>query len=372
MQGNRIGTATIRVVRTLAAALGTSIESRVCLPAMSVVVLIAGLVSGTAVADTILKYSDHDPLGGMRTQFNKDVWLPEIEKQTGGEVTIQDFWGGALLSSKEILKGVGDGVTDMGFAFPGHYPRQLLAHNVFSLFPRGPEKFEDMVWLWRKALDEVPALQAELKKANVVVVNLSAGLPGAFVGKKPLTRLSDIQGDKWRAGGKWLLRYLGNAGAEPVAVPWGDTYMALQTGTIDGVFTNYDGLHMMKFDEVAPNLLISRQLWFAMPFLHLMNADKFASLPKNVQDGILRAGRIAEERFSAVYVAAFDKVRSEQIAAGYTVKDLLQEDVEAWENRGELVKLQNEWVEEAKKAGLANAAEVMEQVRALHEQALAR
>ena len=119
---------------------------------------------------------------------------------------------GALFSSKEILKGIGDGVTDMGFAFPGHYPRQLVAHNIFSLFPRGPEKFDDMVWLWRKVHDEVPAFKAELKKANVVVVNYGAGLPGAFVGKKPIKRLADIKGDKWRAGSKWLLKYLGNAG----------------------------------------------------------------------------------------------------------------------------------------------------------------
>ncbi len=45
---------------------------------------------------------------------------------------------------------------------------------------------------------------------------------------------------------------------------------------------------------------------------------------------------------------------------------------DADENRRELAKLQAEWVAEAEKAGLANAAQVMEQVRALHTQALAR
>ena len=160
--------------------------------------LAAGIATG-AKAQTTLKYSDHDPPGGMRTGFNKDFWLPEIEKQTGGAVKIQDFFGGALFSSKEVLKGVGDGVTDIGFAFPGHYPRQLLAHNIYNLFPRGPQKYQDMVWLWRKINAEVPALQAELKKANVVVVFYGAGLPGAFAGKKPIKKLADIKGDKWRA-----------------------------------------------------------------------------------------------------------------------------------------------------------------------------
>ena len=77
-------------------------------------------LGGSALAEMTLQYSDHDPPGAMRTGFNKDVWLPEIEKQTGGEVKIQDFFGGALLGSKEILKGIGDGVTDLGFAYPGN------------------------------------------------------------------------------------------------------------------------------------------------------------------------------------------------------------------------------------------------------------
>jgi len=340
--------------------------------ASGIAALIAVGAGGPAMGEMTLKYSDHDPPGAMRTGFNKDVWLPEIEKQTGGEVKIQDFFGGSLLGSKEILKGIGDGVSDMGFAYPGHYPRQLLAHNIYNLFPRGPKKYEDMVWLWRKVNEEVPAFKAELEKANVVVLFYGAGLPAAFAGKKPITTLADIKGDKWRAGSKWLLKYLGNAGAQPVAVPWGDTYMALQTGTIDGVLTNYDGLHMMKFDEVASNLLISKEFWFAVPLFHLMNADKFNALPKDVQDGIMKAGEIAEAEFGAVYDAAFDKVRSDQIAAGYAVNELSSADVVAWENRGELAKLQAEWVAEAEKAGLANAAQVMEQVRALHLQALAR
>ncbi|MCG8547446.1 MAG: TRAP transporter substrate-binding protein DctP [Alphaproteobacteria bacterium] len=336
------------------------------------VLMAAGIGGGNAMADVTLKYSDHDPPGGMRTGFNKKVWLPEIEKQTGGEVKIQDFFGGALFKSKEILKGVGDGVTDIGFVFPGHYPRQLQAHGIYNLFPRGPKKYEDMVWLWREVNEKVPAFKAELKKANVVVVFYGAGLPAAFAGKKPIKQIADIKGDKWRAGSKWLLKYLGNAGAQPVAVPWGDTYMALQTGTIDGVLTNYDGLHMMKFDEVASNLLISKEFWFGVPLFHVMNAKKFNSLPKKLQDGIMKAGREAEAKFGAVYDAAFDQVRADQIKAGYKVNELSAADVKAWENADELAKLQAEWVAEAKKNGLANADEVMKQVRALHKQALAR
>ncbi len=146
----------------------------------------------------------------------------------------------------------------------------------------------------------------------------------------------------------------------------------MQTGTIDGVFTNYDGLHLMKFDEVAANLLISKELWFAVPFLHGINKTYFESLPEKHQEALLAASNEAEEQFGAVYEAAFDKVRAEQEAAGYAVTEMSDADIAAWENRGELKELQAEWVRQAEESGLENAAEVMEQVRAVHAEAMKR
>ncbi len=339
----------------------------------AIATIIFAVLGSTVYAQNVTaKYSDHDPLGGMRTQFVKDVWLPEITGKTPGNLEIQDFWGGALMGSKEILKGIGDGITDIGFVYPGHYPKQLVAHSIFSVFPRGPQRFENMIWLYRKVYDEVPEFKAELAKVGVVPLMITAGLPGAFSGKKSLTSLSSIEGDRWRAGSKWALRYLENAGATPVSVPWGDVYVALQTGIIDGVFTNYDGLHLMKFDEVAPNLLISKELWFATPFLHLANARFFNNLSEDQQQAIVEASMTAESKFAAVYDAAFDKVRQEQIAAGYTVTELSPEDIRAWENSDKLEQIHSQWVREAEEAGLKNAAEILAKVKTIHAQAMAR
>lgn len=337
----------------------------------AVALLVALTGSSPAVAGTVtLKYSDHDPPGGMRTDFVKKVWLAEIEKQTGGKVKFQDFFGGALLSSKEILKGVGDNVTQMGFMYPGHYPGELPSFTIYKLFPRGPSKFQSMVWLYRKAVEEIPEFQADMKRANQVTLLYTAGLPGAFTSTKPLRSIDDLKGSKWRAGDKWGLRFLQNAGAVPVSVPWGDVYMAMQTRTIDGCFTNYDGLHMMKFDEVGQNLMVSKELWYQMPFIHNINLKVWNDLPKDVQEGIRKASRMAEERFAQVYDEAFDKILATQKSRNYKVTVMSRQDITKWENAAELAKMQEQWVQEAKTAGMANAAGVMEKMRALHKQAM--
>ncbi len=344
-------------------------RAQTCLLAGALLALAAACSDSGGLA---LNYSDHDPLGGMRTQFVKDVWLAEIAEQSNGEIRVRDFWGGALLSSKEVLMGIGEGVADIGFVYPGHYPRQLAAHSIFNLFPRGPTSFADIIWFYRRVYEQVPAFEAELRKANVLPLMITAGLPGAFSGTVDLESLEDIEGGRWRAGGKWLLRYLDNSGAVPVAVPWNDVYMALQTGTIDGVFTNYDGVRMMKFDEAAPNLLISKELWYAVPFLHLVNATRFERLPDDARQALLAAAAEAEQAFARTYDEAFEAIRAEQTALGFSVREMSVEDLARWENSEALVELQAEWVREAEAAGLGNAAEVMEQVRAIHREALSR
>jgi len=338
-----------------------------------------GLLAGAFVAASTfglhaetLKYSDHDATGGMRTDFVQDVWLPEIEKRTDGAIKIRPFFGGTLLGSKEVLGGVGDNIAQVGFAFPGHYPNRMVAHSVFAMFPTGPKDFENQSWLYHQAYDQIPELKAEMAEAGVVPLMVTAGLPGAFFGKKKLSGLDGIEGDKWRAGGKWLLRYLEAAGASPVSVPWGDVYVALQTGTIDGVFSNYDGMHLMKFDEVANNILISKKLWYATPFVHFMNKDIFDGLSEDVQKQVLEASKAAEDQFADVYEAAFDAVRKAQEEAGYAVTELSEEDIAKWSDAEKLTELQEAWVEDAKAVGLENAADVMAKMRELHADAMKR
>ncbi len=49
----------------------------------------------------------------MRTKFSSEVWFPEIVKQTEGKIKMHDFWSGVLLSSQEMLKGIGAEVAQV-------------------------------------------------------------------------------------------------------------------------------------------------------------------------------------------------------------------------------------------------------------------
>jgi len=72
--------------------------------------------------------------------------------------------------------------------------------------------------------------------AKVGVQHISAGSwdPCNFATKKPITKLSDLQGLKiftFPTAGRFLSRF----GVVPVTLPWEDVEVALQTGELDGI-----------------------------------------------------------------------------------------------------------------------------------------
>lgn len=339
----------------------------------ALVFLLMTAAGATAQAGTItIKYSDHDPPGGVRTNYVKNVWFPEMIKQTGNKIAIQDYWGGAMVSAPEALKAIGDNVTNIGFVFPEFYSKQLPLHQGFKLFPVGPATWESQRWLYKKVYDEIPEFLGEFQKFNQMPLLATAGLPAAFTSTKPITKVADLKGRKWRASSRWVLAYIKNAGATPVSVPWADCYMALQTGTIDGVLTNYDGAAMTKLDEAGPNILVAKELWWATPFVHLVNLDFWKGLPKDVQDGILKASETASAQFGKAYDEAFDQIVAAEKKAGRKVNIMGPDELARWEQATGYQEQQKIWVKELQDAGYKNADQILAKLTAIHKEAMAR
>lgn len=322
-----------------------------------------------------LTYSDHDPPGGMRTEFVKNVWIPEIEKQTGGRVKINANFGGSLLSSSEALDGAARGVADMAMIFPDFYPEKLFGYQIFKLFPKSPAKWENISYIYQTALKELPLLQEELKQHNLKPLLITVGLPTVFGATYPIEGVEDIVGKKWRASSRWHLETLKHIGASAVSVPWEDVYVSLQTGVINGVMTNYDGFHMMKFYEPAEHILFAPQLWWASPFLHAINLDTWNSLPQDVQEGILEATEIAQQKFGEVFAGQIEKIIAEQKAAGCDVRIADEDDVALIADEELLSRLRGVWVKEAVSNHGINETEAegyIEKMKQIMESAIAR
>ena len=125
--------------------------------------LVNGLLLSAVYATQTLTYSDHEPLGGMRTRFIKDIFFAAIEKESNGRLKIEAHWDGKLAAGYDALRLVGEGrIADMAIVVPEYVAKELPLHQIFKSFPVGPTGNRQVAF-FRQVYETIPEFAAELK-----------------------------------------------------------------------------------------------------------------------------------------------------------------------------------------------------------------
>lgn len=341
--------------------------SRIVLAAM-LSVLLAPL---PAAAQTVLRYTDHEPLGGMRTRFIKDVFFAALEKESAGRLKVSDQWDSAVATGYDALRAIGEGgKADIGIVVPEYTDKALPLHQIFKGFPVGPAG-EKQVAALRRIYAEIPAFDAELRKNNVVPIFIATGYPVAFFSVKPLKGLEDIKADTWRTASFWHRDFLRNAGANPVTIPWGaQVYDAIKAGRLSGLMVNIDSGYMLKVQEVAPHVLASRDLWLGHVYLLTMNAGLWDRLAQQDRDAIRRAAETAYKTLGSVMDASLATMVQDLGKEAATIRLLDAAEVRAFATATKYEDVQAAWVKAREAEGLGETGAVIAKVRALLADAL--
>jgi TRAP-type C4-dicarboxylate transport system substrate-binding protein len=323
----------------------------------------ASLLSGSASAAKTLIYTDHEPLGGMRTEFIKNVFFPAIEKESRGRLKIEPHWNGELSSSYDALKTVAAGTkVDMAIVVPEYTPAAFPLQQIFKSFPVGP-RGDRQIEFFRRTYAEIPAFSQELKNANLVNLFFATGYPVAFFSTKPLKTLDEIKGTKWRTASFWHQDFLHKAGAIPVSMPWNDgIYKALAAGTLDGLMVNVDSGYQLKVHKTAPDVLLSKDLWLGHVYLLVMNKQTWDGLAKEDREAIRRAAEIAYKSLGAVMDKSIDSQIEDLKKEGASVRILKKDEVMKWQAATRYQEVQASWVKEQEAKGVKEAGATMDKV----------
>jgi TRAP-type C4-dicarboxylate transport system substrate-binding protein len=321
------------------------------------------LIPVTASAQTILRYSDHQPLDGMRTKFIKEVFFPAIEKESNGRLKIEDHWDGELARAYDALGMVGEGsVADMAIVVPEYTANELPLHQIFKSFPVGPSG-EKQVSFFRRVYADVPEFSAEFRKNNIVEILFSTGYPVAFFSTEPIDTLEGIKENKWRSASFWHLDFLRNAGAIPVTMHWGEeVYKALEARTLDGLMVNVDSGYNLKVYEHAPSVLVSKELWLGHLYPLVMNKDTWNGLAQEDREAIQRAAETAYKSLGAVMDRSFDAQVEDLKKVGATIRILEHQEVDDFQTATRYQDVQAGWAKEQEFKGVKDAGSVLERV----------
>lgn len=335
------------------------------------VIVTTMLLPATASAAQTLIYTDHEPLGGMRTQFINDVLFPAIEKESQGRLKIDAHWGGELSTSYDALRTVGQGKTaDMAVVVPEYSPKELPLEQMFKSYPVGPIGDKQVTFL-RQVYARIPAFSAELAQQNVVNLYLATGYPVAFFSTRPLNKLEDIKGTRWRSASFWHQDFLRNAGAIPVSMPWNDgIYKALEAGTLDGLMVNVDSGYQLNVHKTARNVLISKDLWLGHVYLLVMNKQTWEKLAKEDQQAIQRAAETAYKTQGTVMDSSLASQIESLRKDGATVRMLQHSEIQQWQAATRYPQVQAAWLKKQENEGLKEAAPVMASLDILMKDAM--
>lgn len=337
--------------------------------------LAALMVLGVATVSQAKTYqftfATNCPENTMRGVAEKQ-FIEEIEKLSNGRIKINAYWAQSLVKGKEILKSVQDGVVDFGFVNVNYYPKRLLLNGATGLLEQGPTEYSNMIGVYNDIYQNVPALTEEFQKYKQRPVYIYSALPYSFSTKEPLHSLKELAGMKARSSSRWKMADLDALGAVPTSVAFSECYMALQTGTIDTVMTNVDAQSRAKLYEVAPNIMVTKELWLSLPFMITMNEKKYQRLPDDLKEVIAQARINATESFTEYYPTTMANEIAKMEGKGAKFTYASKQDVQDWVNLPSNKKNRDTWVAEVTDLGAADASAILEQVEAINATYIAK
>jgi len=172
--------------------------------------------------------------------------LEELKKRSGGRITYTMYAGGALGKGPEHYDIVAKGLSDMGYFTATWTPGRFPLSDVLSLaaWVDGKDIGVDIGnAMYRRILHrEFP---------GVKMIELNGCIQAFLWTKKPVRALEDVKGLRIRTPGGHQTNYIKSLGAEPVFMPLGDVYLAMETGTVDGIVTCPPLVLAFKLYEVA-------------------------------------------------------------------------------------------------------------------------
>jgi tripartite ATP-independent transporter DctP family solute receptor len=256
---------------------------------LGLTVLAAGLLPAVAVAQSLMRISI--ATGGDSHQKTAiDTFAREIEQRTNGRYKILTYYAGALGGEREAIESVQLGTQELTWTSSGPIPIFVPEARIIDI----PFLFRD--YTHARAVLDGPIGQALLGKFDSKGIKALAWGENGFRhmtnGKHPVNGPEDLNGLKMRTMENPVhIQAYKAFGITPVPMPFGDVYMALQRGAVDGQENPLLVISANRFDRVQKYMTLTGHVYSAGIFL--MNKAVFDKLSEADKKIFLEAARVA-------------------------------------------------------------------------------
>jgi TRAP-type mannitol/chloroaromatic compound transport system substrate-binding protein len=282
----------------------------------------------TVAAPTIVSAQGPISMRWQSTWPSKDIFheyaldfAKKVNDMTGGDLKIEVLPAGAVVPAFGLLEAVSKGTLDGGHGvLVYHYGKQ----TALALWGSGPGYAMDanMLLAWHKYGGGKELLAELYASIGANVVSFPYGpMPTQPLGwfKKPITKVEDFQGVKYRTVGISIDVFTG-MGAAVNALPGGEIVSAMDRGLLDAAeFNNASSDRLLGFADVSKICMLQSYHQNAEQFEIMFNKTKYDALPDRMKAIIANATEAASsdmswkavDRYSTDYqeLQTKDKVR---------------------------------------------------------------
>jgi TRAP-type C4-dicarboxylate transport system substrate-binding protein len=230
-------------------------------------------------------YSD----GEFHTR-NVRAFVDDVKKNTNGAVDITVHSNGSLIKHPDILRAVSTGQVNIAEFLLGQFGNEdpVFAADNLPFVAAG----YDAAFKFYQA--QKPVLEKSLEKRGLRLL-YSVAWPGQGIyTKEPLKSVEDLKGTKFRTYSPLTARLAELLGASPTVIQVPEIPQMFATGAVHAMITSSATGTSTKAWEFVKNYYKTSA--FHPKNVVVVNQRAFARLPKEQQDGILKAAAAAEPR----------------------------------------------------------------------------
>ncbi|MEE4164865.1 MAG: TRAP transporter substrate-binding protein DctP [Desulfocapsaceae bacterium] len=264
-------------------------------------------------------------------------FIAYVEKETDGTVAFKFFHSGQLYKGKEEFAALERGEIDMcapnDLYLTGIIPNTGISNLPFLWeTPASMQKSLD-AGLWDLGINQ------KFEEHNVKVLGTAAGGPYQIYSKGfKVSGPDDMKGQKWGVSGSTASKAMELLGGSPTTMSSGELYMALQRGTINGTTRPLITGLGRKLYEVVDNLSVTNMAYFTCVLA--INKEKWDSLPKDVQEVMIEAGKKRDQQQLTMLEAFMADAVKQYQEKGVNVHVATPEELAAFQER---MKPVHEW-----------------------------
>jgi TRAP-type C4-dicarboxylate transport system substrate-binding protein len=210
--------------------------------------VLATIATAPVAAQQItLKFNSPSPPRSYLHPNVFDPWVEAIEKDSGGTLKIEKFYGGTLGNFGVTYDRVVDGVADIGWTLSALAGGRFKQQDVAALAFETRDANEPAIALWKTYEKGVTAGEF----AQVKLLGFWAFPNAALHTKEPIRSMADLKGKKITVSNAISAKIVVLLGATPVTMRPDEVYQAVSRGVADGALMPFNGMETFKIHEVA-------------------------------------------------------------------------------------------------------------------------